>query len=63
MTIQSMTNVKQTPIYISPKSRKSNEYIVKTDVYAYAFIVYEVMTNQVPYEEVNQFASTIKVIN
>ncbi|KAK8890736.1 hypothetical protein M9Y10_035521 [Tritrichomonas musculus] len=44
MNIQSQKGLKGTPIYIAPEIFSSLEYSKASDIYAFAFIVYEVIT-------------------
>lgn len=54
MTIQSSSGIKGTILYLSPEIIKSNNYTKSGDVYAFGIIVYEIMTNQIPYNGFNE---------
>lgn len=41
--------IKGTPIYVSPEIWENNDYSSAGDVYAFAFIVYEILTGKKPY--------------
>ena len=57
------TTVKGTPIYTAPEIYTSFEYTNAGDVYAFAIIVYEIMTNEIPYKNCNFIDLSIKVMN
>ena len=63
MTMKSIFELKGTPIYTSPEIFRSYEYTKKGDVYAFAIIVYELMTNLKPFEDLNIFLLQMKVMN
>ena len=44
MNVQSQRGLKGTPIYIAPEIYAEEEYSKSSDVYAFAFIVYEIIT-------------------
>lgn len=46
--IENCSAVLGTPPYISPEIWRKNEYTKASDVYAFAMIVYEIITNEVP---------------
>lgn len=52
MTFQSMAEMKGNPIYFSPELFQTNEYSELSDVYAFAIIVYEIMTLKVPFDDI-----------
>ena len=52
ITHQSISGVKATPIYSSPEVLQSNEYSKMSDVYSFAFIVYEIISNEIPFSEI-----------
>lgn len=47
---QSIAAIKGTPIYISPEIWVNMQYIKASDVYAFGLILYEIMTNEVPFK-------------
>lgn len=51
LTPDSTTDVKGTPIYISPEIWQDNEYSQQSDVYAYAFIIFEMINGQISTEK------------
>ena len=64
LTMQSTANVKGTPIYISPEIYQNVEYNIESDVYAFAFIMYEIITNEQPFAECKSVEEIkTKVIN
>lgn len=62
---QSGNGLKGTPIYMSPEILQDEMYSQAGDVYAFAFIIFEIMTCEIPYKnEVNNFVKlSQKVIN
>ena len=50
MNFQSQKGLKGTPIYMAPEIYANEEYSTASDVYAFAFIVYEIMTGQEPFK-------------
>ena len=62
LNFESITkSFKGTPIYMSPEIWKNAEYSQSSDVYAFSIIVFEIMTNQKPFDEFNIFKLAIKV--
>ena len=62
MTIdKSFTSIKGTPIYISPEIWKKHEYGKASDVYSFAFIVYEILMNEKPFLNDNLLSILLKV--
>ncbi|KAK8876526.1 hypothetical protein M9Y10_006742 [Tritrichomonas musculus] len=53
MTNNSNLGLKGTPLYLSPEIWRSCEYNKPCDVYAFAFIVYEIITNERPFKDFN----------
>ncbi|KAK8841491.1 hypothetical protein M9Y10_027110 [Tritrichomonas musculus] len=49
MNIQSQSNIKGTPIYMSPEILMKMEYSPKCDVYAFALITYEILSEEKNY--------------
>lgn len=50
-----------TPVYMAPEIWLSYEYTKAVDVYAYSLIVYEIITNKKPYNDMNIFMLCLKV--
>ena len=50
-----------TPIYISPEIWKSKKYTDACDVYAFALIIYEIMTNEKPFDGLNLYQIMLNV--
>ena len=46
MNVQSQKGLKGTPAYLAPEILADEKYSKKGDVYAFAFIVFEIMTGQ-----------------
>lgn len=53
MNIQSQSNIKGTPIYMSPEILMKMEYSPKCDVYAFALITYEILSGDQPFSNLN----------
>ena len=53
MSHQSMTGLKCTPIYSSPEVLQTKSYSKASDVYSFAFIVYQVVTGEVPFSNLS----------
>lgn len=51
ITHQSITTVKIDPAFLAPEVMLSNEYSKSSDVYAFAMIVYEIMSSKIPFDE------------
>lgn len=45
-----MKSVKGTPIYMAPEVVSAKKYTYKADVYSFALIAYQLITNQIPYQ-------------
>lgn len=56
-----ITNVIGTPIYMAPEIVKNQEYSKACDVYSFALIVFELITYQKPYENINYFQLMLKI--
>lgn len=54
MTHQSISVLKANPIYSAPEILQENNYSKSSDVYAFAFIVYEIITSDIPSEKLNK---------
>ena len=50
MNIQSQNGLKGTPIYMAPEISTDEKYSKSSDVYAFSFIVYELLTLEVPFK-------------
>lgn len=57
------SGLKGTCAYIAPEIFNENKYDKSGDVYSFAMIVYEIMTNNILYENLNHFQVMINVIN
>ena len=55
--------LKGTPLYCSPEILTSLNYTKAGDVYAYSFIVYEIVTTETPFQNVNSFTLLKKIID
>lgn len=53
MTHQTISGNKGTPIYSAPEVLNSNVYSKASDVYAFSMVVYEIITNEIPFNEIN----------
>lgn len=66
MNMQSMSQIKGTPVYLAPEILTNNEYSEASDVYAFAFIVYEIMTTISPGQQnknLNVYQLIQKIVN
>lgn len=61
MTMKSTFEVKGTPIYMSPEIWSKAKYTKAGDVYAFSIIVYELITNLKPFENINFYLLPVKV--
>ena len=55
LTIQSISGFQGLPIYSAPEVLQYNAYSKASDVYSFAYIVYEIITNEVPFKNINTF--------
>lgn len=55
MTSTEKNNVKGTPTYMAPEIWESGRYSKSSDVYAFSIVVYEIMTFEKPFPDVNIF--------
>lgn len=62
VTYQSVGGLKWTPIYLAPEILQNNQYSKASDVYAFSFIVYEILSNEIPYNELNNFNQIISEV-
>ncbi|KAK8837376.1 hypothetical protein M9Y10_036809 [Tritrichomonas musculus] len=53
MSHQSMTGLKCTPIYSSPEVLQTKSYSKASDVYSFAFIVFQVVTGEIPFSNLS----------
>lgn len=51
MTFQTTSGLKGTPSYLAPEIFESNKYSKNSDVYAFAFIIYEIITKKIPFRD------------
>lgn len=63
LLFQSTATIKGTPVYLAPEIWSSYEYTNAGDVYAFAFIVYEIMTSEIPYKNCSKIDLAVKVTN
>ncbi|KAK8889286.1 hypothetical protein M9Y10_034032 [Tritrichomonas musculus] len=56
MTHQSMSGAKGTPIYSAPEVLEFNTYTESSDVYSFSLVVYELLTNDKPFSEINNIS-------
>ena len=61
MSMQSIAEIKGTPRYIAPEIWSKYEYTKACDVYSFALILYELMTNDKPFENLNIFTLSLNV--
>lgn len=61
LSFQSTSGMKGTPAFTAPETLLSYDYSKAGDVYSFAFIVYELMCNDVPFknESMNQIFSEV----
>ena len=62
-SFQSGTEIKGTFTYIAPEVYKGEKYVSASDVFSFAIIVYEIITNQIPFEEYDKFQFVYAVVN
>ena len=65
LSLQSTNGLKGTCQYIAPEIFRDNDYSKKSDVYAFGIIVYEIITNEIPFKNfgLSQFEIMQKVPN
>ncbi|KAK8839443.1 hypothetical protein M9Y10_031797 [Tritrichomonas musculus] len=63
MNFQSQKGLKGTPIYMSPEILTDENYSKAGDVYAFAFIVFELMSGFVPLGKMTVFQLIKKIVN
>ena len=54
--------IKGTPIYLSPEVYKEKEYSKASDVYAFAYVAYEIITNKRPFEDLANVSQIFKEV-
>lgn len=62
VTPDSTINIKGTPLYIAPEIWENQQYTPQGDVYAFAFIVYEIMHGQIPPENTTPYKIMERVL-
>lgn len=53
IAVQYISCIKATPVYSSPEVLLNDEYSKSSDVYAFGFITYEIICNEVPFNEID----------
>ena len=53
LSYQSISGLKGTPVYSAPEVLQDNCYSKSSDVYAFSFIVFEIITNEIPFQFLN----------
>lgn len=56
-------SIKGTPVYISPEIWSKHEYSKKSDVYAFAYVFYEIITRDKPFNGKNLYEIMILINN
>ena len=62
MKSESHRNDEDIPYYLSPEILQSNDQTKESDVYSFAFVVFEILTSEVPFQNVksyNQFFNEV----
>ena len=59
--VTSTVEIKGTPIYIAPEIWEDNHYSKASDVYAFAFVVYQIITSETPFKGCNLYQVQNKV--
>ena len=62
ITDKLMTRGVGTPIYTSPEALAGRSYTLKADVYSFAFVLWELVTRQIPFADLPPFEAAIKYI-
>lgn len=52
ITVQSISGAKASPVYSAPEILLNNEFSKSSDVYAFAFVVFEIVSNEVPFADI-----------
>jgi len=58
---QAMTIGVGTPIWMAPELMRGDKYDEKVDIYAFGIILYEMVSNDVPFKEMNQMQLLLEV--
>lgn len=53
MNFQSQRGIKGTPAFMAPEIMSDEQYSKSSDVYAFGFIVYEILTCEEPFQKFN----------
>ena len=53
--------IKGTPVYIAPEVYLNKGYSKKSDVYSFSLIMYEIFTEEQPFDEYNEFNSPFEI--
>ena len=62
-TLQSMAKIKEPPVYSAPEVLQSNEYTKLSDVYAFSFIVYEILFKENSFKNLTSSQLFNEVVN
>ena len=62
MATQAGGGIKGTPAYMAPELLESNTFTEKTDVYAFALVIWEVLTGDVPWAGLNQIQIAMQIL-
>ena len=54
---------KGTPAYMAPELLESNTFTEETDVYAYALVIWEVLTGDIPWRGLNPMQVGMQILN
>ena len=60
ITDKLMTRGVGTPIYTSPEALEGRSYTLKADVYSFAFVLWEIVTREIPFADLPPFEAAIK---
>lgn len=63
MTLESAKNIKGTPLYMAPEIFETKECTKASDVYAFAIVMYEILTDTRPFKNIDMFQLYRKVTN
>ena len=63
LNVQSQKGLKGTPLYMAPEILTDEKYSKAGDVYAFAYIVYELMTGEIPFKNFTNLQLMKKVVN
>ena len=62
MATQAGGGIKGTPAYMAPELLESNTFTEKTDVYAFALVIWEVLTGDIPWAGLNQIQIAMQIL-